>query len=656
MPLQATSGAASYDAFGGGVASVPQYIEDVFSTFLYTGNGSTQTITNGIDLSTKGGLVWTKDRKSAISNELTDTVRGAGLRLISNTTSAQGGAGSSDTTSFTTTGFGLTYNNAGGNLTGENYVSWTFREQPKFFDIVTWTGTGANRTIAHALNSEVGFIVVKRTDASSTWVDYHRGFPSANYYSQFGTTGASYYSDSTVWNDTAPTSSVFSLGSSSLVNASGGTYVAYLFAHNAGGFGLNGTDNVIVCGTADTAWSEITVDCGFEPQFVMARVYERTGPWRIFDNMRGVAVNGNDAMLRVDQDYAEDVTTDFIYFTSTGFVAKSELVYSGKLFYIAIRRGPMKVPTSGTSVFDIITRAGTAAVATVSGLTTRPDLIVSKTRNTSVSAGWYDRLRGKNLDLTSSYTDAEYNESSPTNLNSVTAFNNNSYSLGADQFQGSINTSSGTNYVNWIFQRAPSFFDEVCYTGTGVARTVTHNLAVAPEIIIVKSRNGGAESWRVYYGVNQSMRLELSSAGATAGPVLWNDTAPTASVFSVGTSTNTNGSGYTYVAYLFATCAGVSKVGTYTGNGTTQTVDCGLTAGARFVLIKRTDASGDWYVYDTARGMTTLTDPYSLLNTTAAETATLGSVTTVSTGFALNSTILAAINVSGGTYIFLAIA
>jgi hypothetical protein len=119
----------------------------------------------------------------------------------------------------------------------------------------------------------------------------------------------------------------------------------------------------------------------------------------------------------------------------------------------------------------------------------------------------------------------------------------------------------------------------------------------------------------------------------------------------------TKGSGVNAAIYLFATCAGVSKVGGYTGNGTTQTINCGFGAGgARFVLIKRTDTTGDWYVYDTARGMTVLTDPYLLLNSTAAEVATLGSVTTVSTGFALNSAILAAINVNAGTYIFLAVA
>jgi len=131
--------------------------------------------------------------------------------------------------------------------------------------------------------------------------------------------------------------------------------------------------------------------------------------------------------------------------------------------------------------------------------------------------------------------------------------------------------------------------------------------------------------------------------------------APTSTTMTF-TGAQVNAASNIYVAYLFATCAGVSKVGSYTGNGTTQTINCGFTGGARFVLIKRTDDVGDWYVYDTARGMTTLTDPYLWLNSTNGESATLGSVTTVSTGFALNSTILAAINTNAATYIFLAIA
>ncbi len=109
MPLQSTSGAASYDAFGGGVAAVPKYIEDYFSTFLYTGNGSTQTITNGIDLSTKGGLVWGKNRSTDATfgqNYLSDTSRGITRYLVSNNTDQQFNPGNV-LTSANTTGFSI---------------------------------------------------------------------------------------------------------------------------------------------------------------------------------------------------------------------------------------------------------------------------------------------------------------------------------------------------------------------------------------------------------------------------------------------------------------------------------------------------------------------------------------------------------------------
>jgi hypothetical protein len=125
-------------------------------------------------------------------------------------------------------------------------------------------------------------------------------------------------------------------------------------------------------------------------------------------------------------------------------------------------------------------------------------------------------------------------------------------------------------------------------------------------------------------------------------------------VFSLGTATEVNTSTATYVAYLFATCPGVSKVGSYTGTGATQTINCGFTGGARFVLIKRTDSIGDWYIWDTVRGMVSGTDPSLLPNTTNAE-VNANSVYTATTGFQIVST-AAGINASGGTYIFLAIA
>jgi hypothetical protein len=314
----------------------------------------------------------------------------------------------------------------------------------------------------------------------------------------------------------------------------------------------------------------------------------------------------------------------------------------------------MKVPTVGTSVFSPVARAGTSATATV---TTNfvTDSVWSKVRNNTdgIDGAFYDRLRGVTF-LVPNTNGAELSNGGLSNF-----ANNTGYNLNSDGGTLTINSSS-YNYGNWAFKRAPSFFDEVCYTGTSVSgRTVAHNLNAEPEMIIVKRRDGSRD-WTVSttsLGWTKYIQLNNTDAPITQTDI-WNNTSPTSSVFTVGDSGNTNFSSWTYVAYLFATCAGVSKVGSYTGNGSTQTINCGFTSGARFVLIRRANTSitADWYVYDTARGMTVLTDPYFLMNTTAAETATLGSVTTVSTGFALNSTILAAINVSGGTYIFLAIA
>jgi hypothetical protein len=222
-----------------------------------------------------------------------------------------------------------------------------------------------------------------------------------------------------------------------------------------------------------------------------------------------------------------------------------------------------------------------------------------------------------------------------------------------------ITNASANTYINYLFRRASKFFDVVCYTGDSVAgRTINHNLTVVPELIIVKNRTTAGLNWVVYnqsLGASSAIFLNLTNAASNPSGA-WENTAPTSTVFSVSGSTSLNGSGANYVAYLFATCAGVSKVGSYTGNGTTQAIACGFTGGARFVLIKRTDDTGDWYVYDTARGMTVLTNPYLELNTSDAEAATLGSVTTTTGGFTVDASILAAINTNAASYIFLAIA
>jgi hypothetical protein len=225
--------------------------------------------------------------------------------------------------------------------------------------------------------------------------------------------------------------------------------------------------------------------------------------------------------------------------------------------------------------------------------------------------------------------------------------------IGAGALDGGICNDTGSNYGNWLLKRAPGYFDEVCWTGDGTGAARNHNLTVYPELVISKLRNGGAGfgAWDVQNNINPSAKqtgilnttAALSSSGATS---------PTATVFY---PTN-DSSGAAYVTYLFATCPGVSKVGTFTGTGATQVINCVFTGGARFVLIKSTSTTGDWYVWDSARGIVAGNDPYLRFNTTAAEVTTTDWVDTAATGFELSNAGGNLANSNGVTYIFLAIA
>ena len=651
MPLQATSGAASYDAFGGGAAAaVPQYIEDVFSTYLYTGNGSTQTITNGINLSGKGGLVWIKKRSTADNNVLFDTSRGASYYISSDTTDAQFYAPST-LSAFSSSGYSISVNGVVNNNTS-TYASWTFREQSKFFDVVTYTGTGSNTTIAHNLGSVPGCILVKRTDTTGDWQVYHRSLANTQYMVLNST--AVVATGATRWNSTTPTSTVFSLGTDSTVNASGGTYVAYVFAHDAGGFGLTGTDSVISCGSYVETTGANAVNLGYEPQWLLVKNASVAEDWWLIDTMRGMTVDGLDALLRANTSGVELSSGGNWYPTATGFANDVASGSGNTYIYIAIRRGPMQVPTSGTSVFGLNARSGTGANATVTGGQT-DDAVLIKNRGSAVGSLFSSRL-----------TETGYLETSSTAAEvaaGVTILQANPWDVMDGVKVGTTSTitnDSANTFINYLFKRAPSFMDVVCYTGTGANRTVAHNLGVAPELMIVKCRGGNGTStygWWVYsatLGGTQYLRLQTTNAAAVNN-IQWNDTNPTNAVFTVGTYAGTNDSGLTFVSYLFATCAGVSKVGSYTGTATTKQIDCGFTAGARFVLIKRTDSTGDWYVWDSARGIVAGNDPYLLLNSTAAEVTSTDYVDTYSAGFEISSTAPAAINASGGSFIFLAI-
>jgi len=639
----------------GGTSLAANYVEDVFSTYLYTGNGSTRTITNGIDLAGEGGLVWLKKRGVGTGDHhLYDTVRGATNMISSNTT---GGTivRANGLTAFNSNGFSIgAYSEINGN--NDSQASWTFRKQPKFFDVVTYTGTGANRTVAHNLGSVPGMIIVKRTDASANWQVYHRSIFNTEYLVL--NSAAAVATGATRWNSTTPTSSVFSLGTDTTVNASGGTYVAYLFAHDAGGFGLTGTDNVISCGSyTGTGAAGNTITLGYEPQWLIIKRATGTGDWHMFDTMRMMTADGNNLSLYANLSSAEPLSSGGgVSPLATGF----KLNFGGGAYnnsgdtyiYIAIRRAPMKVPTVGTEVFTPVAETGSGSEKTIDHGFPVDVWIAADRDNTSslvtYKQAWFTRLLGNANGYKTSNADAwgggwgssYFNFESNTGIPLVGVF----------QFLNNPNTP----YVYWGFRRAAGFFDEVSYTGTGASMTVAHSLGVIPELMLVK-RKSATGDWQAYTGSGtEYLVLNSTAAKVTGNSSRWNGTAPTSSVLSLGTDATVNASGSTYSAYLFASCPGVSKVGSYTGTGSSdQIINCGFTTGARFVMLKRTDGTSSWRVWDTARGIVVGSEPSLDLNSTAAEQTGLNQVDPDPSGFKVKSGDFW--NTSGANFIFLAI-
>jgi len=341
MTTVVTRGAASAQALGYAArSSAINYIEDVFSTYLYTGTGSGQTITNGIDLSGKGGMVWAKNRSTSDNHYLADTARGATKYICSDLTQAEI-TSSAYFSSLNSNGFTVGTNLSA--LSTWNYASWTFRKQAKFFDVVTYTGNDTDgRTVAHNLGSVPGCIMIKRTDTAADWQVYHRGIGNTRYLVLNST--AAQATATNRWFNTTPTDTVFTLGKATAVNANGGTYVAYLFAHDAGGFGQSGTDNVITCGSYTGTGTPAFINLGYEPQWILIKPSSAASDWRIHDSMRGMPVGSTSQVLFPNLSSAETAPTQ-IDVSANGFTPSSYASNGATYIYIAIRRGPMKTPT-----------------------------------------------------------------------------------------------------------------------------------------------------------------------------------------------------------------------------------------------------------------------------------------------------------------------
>jgi hypothetical protein len=329
---------------------------------------------------------------------------------------------------------------------------------------------------------------------------------------------------------------------------------------------------------------------------------------------------------------------------------------------------PDSTIVKGNTVMDATLYTGTGASLSITNAGAfKPDFVWMKGRSNVRNNNLYDSVRGTTKELSSNSTGAE-----STNSTGLTAFNSNGWTIGSD---GGINTSSET-YVGWQWQagqgttssntngsitstvsvNATAGFSIVTYTGNSTAgATVGHGLGVAPAMIITKTRSTALGNWGVYHaslGATKGLNLNNTIAAATLIQ-FWNNTAPTSSVFSVGTSNDVNGAS-TYVAYCWAEIAGFSKFGSYTGNGSTDGPFVYTGFRPKYVMIKRTDTTSNWVVMDTSRGTYNASYPYLDPDLSDAEGGPIA-MDFLSNGFKLRLT-SAAWNASGGTYIFMAFA
>ena len=330
---------------------------------------------------------------------------------------------------------------------------------------------------------------------------------------------------------------------------------------------------------------------------------------------------------------------------------------------------PTSTIVKGNTVMDATTYTGTlVSNAITNAASFKPDLVWLKSRSAATDHKWTDSVRGVTKGLISDTTGAE-----TTDTQGLTAFNTNGFTVGTDtnynnlsatyvawQWQaGQGSTASNTNgsITSTVSVNASAGFSIVSYTGTGAAATVGHGLGVTPSVIICKNRSAAGTYWHTYVAAISGMQngyivLNTTAAFYTPNTTVWNGVQPTSTVFSIGTDSGVNGSGNAQIAYCWTPIAGFSAFGSYTGNGSTDGPFVYTGFRPKFVMMKRTDNVGDWWMYDTSRSTYNAAILYLFADSSAAEVSDVAEpIDFLSNGFKLKIATYQP-NTSGATYIY----
>ena len=640
---------------------------------------------------TEGGLLWMKCMDQVHQHRLYDTERDVRkyIRSDLNAEEMQINGGISHWTAK-----GASHSRDGDTVFGANpeetainnkYVSWGFRKSKRFFDVIKWDGDNVNgRTINHNLKIEPGIIMIKCLSATYSWQVYHRSLGTTSWL----------HLDTDVQASTANspgfanvTNKSFDIGSYVGCNATGQKYVAYVFAHDPEPGSIIKCENY----TGNAVQRKITL--GWEPQYVMVKDTSSNGHWWIYDAQRGgmklqdkgvmATAAGNSgkvlyANMTSQQDNAYDIVPDQTGFWLPGPTALNE---SGRNYvYMAIRKGPMRTPTDPKKVFAVSRAWGTNTPTYLADFP--PDVFWD--RGYSAAAYWRlaTRKMGQN---TSTGEPRMYWDTNGNGINDVAYYHNGFTTW--DEMKGARygNLSQANPYIGHMMRRAPGFFDTVGYVGdaasanSSLERAIPHNLGVKPEMIVIRAfgndvGGGGFPGYHKncgtlpsaaaspYTGVSYNSFKQLGAQATNAswaaystGEEKFGTSTDTATDFYVGTGTETNRLYYSYMAYMWASCPKISKVGYYIGTGADLNIDCNFDDTARLVIVNKWDDT-NYYCYDSIRGIVDSNDPFLYWNTLVGQNDTTDYIDPYSTGFKITNQANTTLNVAGHYYFYLAIA
>jgi hypothetical protein len=655
---------------------IPPTPSEHFNIVLYDGTSATHPIT-GVGF--QPDLVWIKDRGNAESHIWNDSTRGAGNDLSSNSVNAQANR-PTGFTSFDSDGFTLGTDSGGvvNDSARGPYVAWCWKagggttssntegsitsdvqaNTKAGFSLVKFTGTGANGTVGHGLGVAPEIIIFNNYLAISGWKMFtNQTTDPANQVMELSDPSGT-QTPTNPFNSTLPTSSVFSLGTYGDVNASGGTFIAYCFASVAGYSKIGKYQG-------NASQDGPLVETGFEPALLIVKNTSGTSNWRMVDNKRN-PLNHRQRTLFPNLNNAESNTTDdAVDFLSTGFKISNDdsswNANADQFLYIAFASDPTAAPTLSDSFANRLYTGNATSNRAITGLGFSPSWVWIKNRSSARDHMEFDnvRLLGSEL-VPGNYTNldaADFN----TTANDFNSFDTDGFTVGQDPYTN----ENGSNMVAWCWKANPipainndgdiqsivsanqaAGFSIVTYTGNSTSgATVGHGLTVAPDAIIIKCMNTGSTNWINYYetiGVNDYLTLNLNNALDTFS----NWFASNATTFTLNnTFGNANTTGRTYVAYCFKSTAGFSKMGSYTGTGSAGNAqNVGFTPS--WVMIKRTNSISDWYMFDTARGDTSV-----LLANSSAAQFTNTNFNLTSTGFDFDGTDF---NEAGSSWIYMA--